>query len=202
MRRLRLTAVLATTLAVGFSLLLGTAGPAGAVTAAERSAVLASWTQTSAASYEAWRAADEKPSAWAAYGFDWSTDYCSVSPDKPLGFNFMSPCARHDFGYRNYRAAGQFSANKSRVDSAFHADLLRVCHAYAAVVRPACDALAATYFEAVHLFGSLVVSDTDVARAATLLPAGTSATTTSAVPGPGSFGDIRGFLSNAVHLAL
>ncbi len=38
---------------------------------------------------------------------------------------FLSP-SRHDFGYRSYKAAGQFDANKSRLDSAFYEDLKRV----------------------------------------------------------------------------
>ena len=49
-----------------------------------------------------------------SYGFDWSTDYCSASPDQPLGFDFRLSCWRHDFGYRNYKAVGAFPANKSR----------------------------------------------------------------------------------------
>jgi phospholipase A2-like protein len=56
-----------------------------------------------AASYNAWNSARQNQSAWSAYAFDWSTDYCSSSPDQPLGFDFRIPCWHHDFGYRNYR---------------------------------------------------------------------------------------------------
>ena len=118
---------LATILAAGtFALLtvLGTASPAAAVTTTQKLSVLSSWTQTSAASYHSWNAARLDRAPWASYNFNWSTDYCSSSPDNPLGFKFSLSCARHDFGYRNYKAVGQFSANKPRLDSAFYADLV------------------------------------------------------------------------------
>ena len=124
---------LATLLASGALALLATLGvasPAAAVTTDEKLAVLSSWTQTSATSYNAWNSARLNQAAWAAYAFNWSTDYCSSSPDNPLGFNFNLSCYRHDFGYRNYKAVGLFSANKSRLDSAFYEDLKRVCATY------------------------------------------------------------------------
>src|SRR5689334_11939917 len=90
-----------TTLAV-----LAVASPARAVTADQKLALLSSFTQPSSASYAAWNAARTNQSAYAAYALDWSTDYCSDSPDEPLGFDFRIPCWRHDFGYRNYKAVG------------------------------------------------------------------------------------------------
>ncbi|GGQ22738.1 phospholipase [Streptomyces mutabilis] len=120
---------------------------------ADKSQVLASWTQTSASSYNAWAAARANQSAWAAYGFDWTTDYCSSSPDNPFGFPFSNSCARHDFGYRNYKDAGTFSANKSRLDSAFHEDLKRVCARYTGATKTACNSTAWTYYQAVKAFG-------------------------------------------------
>src|SRR5215210_2485170 len=83
------------------------ASPATAAPA-DKAQVLSGWTQTSAASYNSWVSARQSQGTWAAYGFDWSTDYCSSSPDNPLGFPFQTSCARHDFGYRNYKAAGSF----------------------------------------------------------------------------------------------
>jgi Prokaryotic phospholipase A2 len=151
--------------------LLGLAGPAMAAPA-DKPQVLSSWTQTSVSSYNAWNSARQNQGTWAAYGFDWSTDYCSSSPDNPLGFDFTLSCYRHDFGYRNYKAIGQFPANKSRLDSAFYEDLKRRCNTYNAAVRPACLALAWTYYQAVSIFGS--VSRADVDRAARLLPAGSA----------------------------
>ncbi|WP_432197825.1 phospholipase [Streptomyces sp. bgisy027] len=120
---------------------------------ADKPQVLSSWTQTSASSYSAWVAARNNQSAWSAYGFDWSTDYCSSSPDNPFGFPFSTSCARHDFGYRNYKAIGAFDANKSRLDSAFYEDLKRVCANYSGASKTACNSTAWTYYQAVKAFG-------------------------------------------------
>lgn len=162
-RRAPLVAVL-TVLAV-----LGAATPAYAVTAAEKAAAISSFTQTSVSSYNSWNSARQNQGAWSAYGFDWGTDYCSASPDNPLGFDFTLSCWRHDFGYRNHKAIGTFSANKSRVDSAFYEDLKRKCATYAAAVRPACYSLAWTYYQAVSIFGDLnEISSADLKAAADL----------------------------------
>jgi hypothetical protein len=166
-RPLRL--ILATIVALAAA--LGLAGPAHAATAADKMAVLTSFTQTSTSSQNAWNAARRNQADWAAYGFDWSTDLCSASPDNPLGFDFTLSCHRHDFGYRNYKAVGAFTAaNKSLVDSAFYADLKRKCADYSAVVRPACLSLAWTYYQAVSRFGSLAsVDESDIENAAELI---------------------------------
>ncbi|MCP8711861.1 phospholipase [Streptomyces sp. AC04842] len=147
----RLAAALATP-ALALVGVLGTATAADAAPA-DKPQVLASWTQTSASSHNQWAAARANQGAWAAYGFDWSTDYCSSSPDNPFGFPFQIACARHDFGYRNYKAAGSFSANKSRLDSAFYEDLKRVCNGYGGATKTACDSTAWTYYQAVKAFG-------------------------------------------------
>ncbi|MCX5555555.1 phospholipase [Streptomyces sp. NBC_00038] len=131
---------------------VGTATAADAVPA-DKSQVLSNWTQTSASSYSTWNAARANQAAWAAYEFDWSTDYCSSSPDNPFGFPFATSCARHDFGYRNYKAAGTFSTNKSRLDSAFYEDLKRVCLNYSGATKTSCDGTAWTYYQAVKVFG-------------------------------------------------
>ncbi|MEE6259429.1 phospholipase [Plantactinospora sonchi] len=166
MSRRLLTALAASAFAV--LAVLGTASPAAAVTQQEKLAVLSSWTQTSASSYNAWNSARTNQAPWAEYGFNWTTDYCSSSPDNPLGFTFELSCYRHDFGYRNYKAVSQFEANKDRLDSAFYEDLKRVCGTYNVFVRPACLSLAWTYYQAVRAFGSLVISDADLERAAKL----------------------------------
>lgn len=129
--------------------------PAHAVAAvpADRPQVLASWTQTGAASYGTWAAARGDRPKWAVYRFDWSTDYCSKSPDNPFGFPFEISCARHDFGYRNYKKAGAFSAHKPRLDSALHADLKRVCARYSGARKASCNSLAWTYYQAVRKLG-------------------------------------------------
>ncbi|GAA2432799.1 phospholipase [Streptomyces macrosporus] len=137
---------------------LGLAGSASAAPA-DKPQVLASWTQTSATSYNAWLAARNNQGAWGAYGFDWSTDYCSTSPDNPFGFPFQTACARHDFGYRNYKAIGAFDANKARLDDAFYADLKRVCARYSGATKTSCDSTAWVYYQAVDKFGNTPAVD-------------------------------------------
>jgi hypothetical protein len=174
MPRRRRFATLAAAMLLSLLGLIGVAQPAAAVTYEQKLSVLSSWTQTSSSSYSAWLSARTNQGAWADYGFDWSTDYCSSSPDNPLGFNFQLSCARHDFGYRNYKAVGLFSSNKSRIDSAFYADMKRKCATYSVLVQPACYSLAWTYYQAVSAFGSLATTQADLDRARALLPAGTS----------------------------
>ncbi|WP_331770410.1 phospholipase (plasmid) [Embleya sp. NBC_00888] len=147
----RLTTVLAAT-ATAVVAGVGVTTPAQAAPA-DKPQVLSSWTQTSVNSYNAWNSARQNQGSWSAYGFDWSTDYCSSSPDNPFGFPFQNSCARHDFGYRNYKAAGTFAANKARVDSALYEDLKRVCAPYGAVARATCNGTAWTYYQAVKLLG-------------------------------------------------
>ncbi|KAB2971344.1 hypothetical protein F8R89_04360 [Streptomyces sp. SS1-1] len=150
MHRTLTTALAASAVSVATLVVLA---PAAQAAPADKPQVLSSWTQTSASSYNAWVAARSNQSAWAAYGFDWSTDYCSSSPDNPFGFPFSTSCARHDFGYRNYKAQGTFSANKSRLDSAFYEDLKRVCAGYSGASKTACNSTAWTYYQAVKAFG-------------------------------------------------
>ncbi|WP_443334670.1 phospholipase [Streptomyces sp. ZAF1911] len=114
--------------------------------------VLSGWTQPGAASQDAWTAARGNRAEWEPYGFDWSTDYCTTSPDNPFGFPFRTACARHDFGYRNYKAAGEFQAAKPRLDEMFHADLKRVCARYSGARRASCEGTAWTYYQAVKAF--------------------------------------------------
>ncbi|NEC66095.1 phospholipase [Streptomyces sp. SID9727] len=148
----RPVATLLATLGLSLPLALLPAASASAAPA-DKPQVLSSWTQTSASSYNAWNAARNNKGAWSSYNFDWSTDYCSTSPDNPFGFPFQTACARHDFGYRNYKAAGTFSANKARLDNALYADLKRVCAAYSGAKLTSCNATAWTYYHAVDIFG-------------------------------------------------
>ncbi|NUP45571.1 MAG: hypothetical protein HOY76_53215 [Streptomyces sp.] len=147
----RLATSLAAT-AVSAAATVALSGPAHAAPA-DKPQVLSSWTQTSASSYNAWLAARNNQGAWSAYQFDWSTDYCSKSPDNPFGFPYKTACARHDFGYRNYKAMGTFSANKARIDSAFYEDLKRVCNGYSGASKTACNSTAWTYYQAVKALG-------------------------------------------------
>ncbi|MFI1016453.1 phospholipase [Streptomyces sp. NPDC020965] len=147
---------------------MGMAAPAQAAPA-NKPQILSQWTQTSAASYNSWAAARANQGAWASYNFDWSTDYCSSSPDNPFGFPFQNSCARHDFGYRNYKAAGQFPANKARLDSAFYEDLKRVCNTYTGGQRTICNGTAWTYYQAVSALG--FAADTAAPKSAAQKPA-------------------------------
>ncbi|WP_449482151.1 phospholipase [Streptomyces avidinii] len=133
-------------------LVLAPAATAAPEVPADKPLMLSSWTGVSGGSYEAWAAARAHQEVWAAYGFDWTTDYCTTSPDNPFGFPFRLACARHDFGYRNYKAAGGFGAAKPRLDDMFHADLRRVCAHYAGARRVSCEGTAWTYYQAVKAF--------------------------------------------------
>jgi Prokaryotic phospholipase A2 len=147
---------------------LAWADPASAATLDQKLTLLSSFSQPTSGSYAAWNSARTNQAAFAGYSLDWSTDYCSASPDEPLGFDFRLPCWRHDFGYRNYKHVGQFPANKDRIDNAFYFDLKAKCATYSVWVRAACYSLAWTYYEAVHEFGSIVVRASDLDRARSL----------------------------------
>ncbi|HET8658900.1 MAG TPA: phospholipase [Micromonosporaceae bacterium] len=167
MTRRKLATMLVTATAA-MLMVLGLAGPAHAVTLEEKLAVMSSWTQTSVTSYNAWNSARLNQGAWAAYGFNWSTDYCSNSPDNPLGFDFRLACYRHDWGYRNYKAVGLFSANKPRLDDAFYADMKRKCATYSVVLQPPCYSFAWTYYQAVRAFGNVIITGDQLDEAAQL----------------------------------
>jgi hypothetical protein len=158
------------TLVVLISAVALLAPPAAALAADSKAAVLSGWTQTTASSTTAWNDARLNRDRWTSYGFNWTTDYCTSSPDNPLGFNFSLSCWHHDFGYRNYQEIGTFSANKDRLDDMLYADLKRKCATYRAVQRPACYSLAWTYYQAVSIFGSLAaVTPSDIDRARSML---------------------------------
>ncbi|WP_020674371.1 phospholipase [Amycolatopsis nigrescens] len=80
---------------------------------------------------------------------DWSSDACSWSPDKPVGFDFKPGCHRHDFGYRNYKKQGRFNdTSKKRIDDNFYSDLKGICGG-----NSACNGTAWVYYQAVRQFG-------------------------------------------------
>jgi hypothetical protein len=163
MRRLLLTLAVTLGLALGG---LSLSIPAYAITLDQKLVLLSSFTQATSTSQAAWAWARNRQDAYPGYALDWSTDYCSASPDQPLGFDFRMPCARHDFGYRNYKAVNLFLSNKDRVDDAFYFDLRLKCATYSWAIRPACYSLAWTYYEAVHNYGALFVSQATVDQAA------------------------------------
>ncbi|WP_250027963.1 phospholipase [Paractinoplanes maris] len=159
-------------IALILALALALVAPAGSAwaTATAKPDVLLSWTQPTAASYASWNAARLDRGPWQEYGFDWSTDDCSASPERPLGFNFTVACRHHDFGYRNYKELGTFRANKARVDDTFYADMKRVCARHHIAVRAACYTVAWTYYQAVRVFGSVgSVRQAELDRAAAMI---------------------------------
>lgn len=81
---------------------------------------------------------------------DWSSDACSWSPDRPLGYDFTRACHRHDFGYRNYKRQNRFSESaRKRIDDNFYTDMKTICAG-----RWACNSAAWTYYKAVRQFGA------------------------------------------------
>ncbi len=152
--------------AVAFATVFVFATPAHAATQAERLQVATAWTQPTSASQGAWNGARVYQARWSSYGFDWSTDFCSSSPDQPLGFDFRLSCYRHDFGYRNFKRLNAFPANKARVDDAFYFDMKQVCARYSTVPRNTCLATAWTYYQAVKKFGALLVPRSELDRIA------------------------------------
>ncbi|GGU69013.1 hypothetical protein GCM10010211_38100 [Streptomyces albospinus] len=91
-----------------------------------------------------WPAARNRRAKGAAYGFDWSTDYCTRLPDNPFGFPFKTSCARQDFGYRSDKEAGTFAVDEPRVDRALYEDFERVCAVCSGARKSSCNALAWT----------------------------------------------------------
>ncbi|PKW19454.1 phospholipase [Saccharopolyspora spinosa] len=97
---------------------------------------------------------------------DWSTDGCSMSPDKPLGYKFRTSCERHDFGYRNYKKQDRFSGdNRKKIDDNFKADMYSVCGTDAV-----CKGTANIYYYAVREFGGTSVSTADAVDQAQVKP--------------------------------
>ena len=61
----------------------------------------------------------------------WSDDGCSFVPDQPNGFNFLTACQRHDFGYRNYKAQGRCGeSRKLKIDLNFRQDMINICSVF------------------------------------------------------------------------
>jgi hypothetical protein len=86
--------------------------------------------------------------------FDWSSDACTLSPDRPLDFDFIPPCQRHDFGNANFKANGQWNlANKASTDWRYRTDMFDVCATYEGLnglaQRALCTVLANNYAIAV-----------------------------------------------------
>ena len=89
--------------------------------------------------------------------FDWYSNACTLSPDRPLGFNFIPPCQRHDFGDTNFFKKKQWNpVNKARTDWKFRTDMWAVCDKLTGLKnilkRATCMVVANKYADAVVLF--------------------------------------------------
>lgn len=87
--------------------------------------------------------------------FDWSSDGCSSSPDRPFGFDFTAACWRHDFGYRNFLhglALDPTSERKAAIDARLGTDLDTICRRHA-LWRRLCGQVAHLYVWAVRVAG-------------------------------------------------
>jgi hypothetical protein len=93
--------------------------------------------------------------------FDWSNDGCSAPllGNRGASYDFLQPCMRHDFGYRNlhrlehrYGTGHTFwnAINRRRVDQQFLTDMKHHCHTRTFWRQPACFVYAYTYFAAVR----------------------------------------------------
>jgi hypothetical protein len=95
------------------------------------------------------RFAETRASADRPENLDWSSDGCTDVPDAPLGYDFLTACWRHDFGYRNYKAQHRFTENaRARIDGQFKADMYTICNG-----RVFCQATAEVYYLGVRQFG-------------------------------------------------
>ncbi|KAL1959759.1 hypothetical protein VTO42DRAFT_1345 [Malbranchea cinnamomea] len=84
---------------------------------------------------------------------DWSSDNCSSSPDRPLGYDFVPACQRHDFGYRNSKKQNRFTEDlRKRIDDNFKEDLYYQCAQYGDN-EDDCRIFANIYYTAVRLCG-------------------------------------------------
>lgn len=72
-----------------------------------------------------------------------------------MGFDFLSSCQRHDFGYRNYKAQSRFTeANKAKLDLNLRSDLYKKCaEEEDRDVEIICKNVANIYYDAVKDFG-------------------------------------------------
>ena len=97
---------------------------------------------------------------------DWSSDSCSWSPDKPLGYDFSSSCDRHDFGYRNYKRQTRFTEdNRKKIDDNFKADMYSGCGD-----DDGCRGAANVYYWAVRQFGGSSSSTAEALQKADVRP--------------------------------
>jgi hypothetical protein len=101
--------------------------------------------------------------AWRA--LNWTTDGCSVIPDKTYAYDFSAPCRQHDFCYRNwpevlhhwgYRGNEKQSllaGYKVKCDSQFHNGMYKRC-SHSGLLRAYCERIADGAWVAVRTLGT------------------------------------------------
>jgi hypothetical protein len=89
--------------------------------------------------------------------FDWYSNKCTLSPDRPLGFDFIPPCQRHDFGDTNFAKKNQWNpVDKARTDWRSRTDMWAVYDKLTGwkdvLKRATCVVVANKYADAVVVF--------------------------------------------------
>ncbi|KAI9103024.1 phospholipase A2 domain-containing protein [Phlyctochytrium arcticum] len=117
----------------------------------EGETLLLQWTQPNEVSRLQFVEANKTMDVFSApspYSLIFATDGCDKSPDAFENFDFGPACARHDFGYDNYKAIDALGPNKDRLDLMLYHDLREICGDSAA-----CNAVAIVYYKAVQVGG-------------------------------------------------
>ncbi|WP_412079464.1 phospholipase A2 (plasmid) [Streptomyces xanthophaeus] len=118
-------------------------------------------TQPGDAARNAWNKArnSHQRNHWDRFGFIWDKDFCSSPGKDRIGtVDFRIACARHDFGYRNYKRllgleqtdltrTPEGRAAKHRVDQTFLKDLQKACDT--GNYKPGCYTVADLYHQSV-----------------------------------------------------
>ncbi|CAI6092643.1 unnamed protein product [Clonostachys chloroleuca] len=87
---------------------------------------------------------------------NWDSDGCTSVPDKPLTFDFLPACFRHDFGFANYQAQDRFDdLARLKIDELFKEDLYHQCEKEKKTKRALCRTYANGYHLGARLLGDL-----------------------------------------------
>lgn len=92
----------------------------------------------------------------------WSSDGCTLAPDKPFGVSFYNACVRHDFGYAGFSTLCALSPDmRQRIDRGFSHDLEDICAEKNWFLRPICGWLKQAYYDGVRAFGNVFSEECD-----------------------------------------
>ncbi|CAH0057382.1 unnamed protein product [Clonostachys solani] len=87
---------------------------------------------------------------------DWDSDGCTGVPDKPLEFDFLPACYRHDFAYANYKKQDRLNeVARLKIDTIFQEDLYHQCEKQRKHKKSLCRTYANGYFLGARLLGDL-----------------------------------------------